>query len=102
MVGMEMAMTDTACSLDYIGISASSASCQQGTQTANPVTNKYCGQYLSTFVRGTANIAVCDCTAPFAVDIYTDKLDDLGATGGTNKAQSRGVCLIWTQIPCSS
>jgi hypothetical protein len=24
------------------------------------------------------------------VDIYTDKLDDLGATGGTNKAQSRG------------
>jgi hypothetical protein len=23
------------------------------------VTNKYCGQYLSTFVKGTANIAVC-------------------------------------------
>jgi hypothetical protein len=38
---------------------ASSASCQQGSQTSNPVTNKYCGQYLSTFVKGTANIAIC-------------------------------------------
>ena len=37
-----------------------------------------------------AILFLSDCTAPFAIDIFTDKLDDLGATGGTNVEQSRG------------
>lgn len=31
-----------------------------------------------------------DCTAPFQIDVFTDALDDLGDTAGTNTALSRG------------
>lgn len=45
-----------------------------------------------------AHFRQLDCTAPFQVDVYTDKLDDLGATGGTNKAQSRGKFVTSTRF----
>ena len=41
--------------------------------------NRYCGTLLSTAVDGDlASDLVCDCTAPFAVDIFTDALADNG------------------------
>ncbi len=45
--------------IDIRFISASSAACAQGSQNANPLTNKYCGQYLSVLNEGMANIAIC-------------------------------------------
>ena len=39
-----------------------------------------------------------DCTAPFAINIFTDKLDDLGATGGTNVEQSRGKWAFMSKV----
>merc|ERR1719266_369925 len=100
---MLKAYIDTACSGDYIGIAGSSGACVQGSQSQNSLVNKYCGQYLNAQNEAMANIAVCDCTAPFQLAVFTDALTDKKDDGTTtpNPALSRGACLEWTQIPCS-
>ncbi len=61
--------------------------------------NRYCGTLLSTAVDGDlASDLVCDCTAPFAVDIFTDALADNGdPEDPENTRFSRGGCpyTIW-------
>ena len=63
--------------------------------------NRYCGTLLSTAVDGDlASDLVCDCTAPFAVDIFTDALADNGdPEDPENTRFSRGGCrcrnLVW-------
>ena len=40
-------------------ISGSSASCSQGSQNANGLTNRFCGGALNTMFEGDANIPIC-------------------------------------------
>jgi len=99
---MPMAKQETDCTLDYIDIAGSSGSCTQGSQNGNALTNKYCGASLNPLLDALANVPICDCTAPFSVGIVTDAAaDDVAAANMNNVAPSRGVCLEWTQIPCS-
>jgi len=95
------AAQDTSCTSDYIDIAGSSASCSQGSQNANGLTNRFCGGTLNTMFEGDANIPICDCTAPYAVGIVTDAMTDTPDATTANILQSRGVCLEWSQIPCS-
>lgn len=61
----------------------------------------YCGQKLNPVKESETDVAICDCTAPFSVQIVTDALADIGTAAGPNTVDnSRGVCLEWTQIPC--
>merc|ERR1711971_1373264 len=89
--------SDFLCTEDYIEISGSSEICG-----ASVLTNKYCGDVLTTetTVAGTDNNPICDCTLPFRVGIHTDGVMD--ATPAANEdaggAQSRGVCLDYKQI----
>merc|ERR1711971_1048087 len=90
-------LSDFLCTEDYIEISGSSEICG-----ASVLTNKYCGDVLTTetTVAGTDNNPICDCTLPFRVGIHTDGVMD--ATPAANEdaggAQSRGVCLDYKQI----
>ena len=95
------AQTDTLCTEDYFAIPGSAGACN-GNNAA--VTNQYCGTNLNVLIGAGADIPICDCTAPFMVEIETDN-----NIGDTNVAiaiaqvtQSKGVCLEWTQIPCGT
>ncbi len=68
-------------------VSGSSDTCNQG-GTVGATTNRYCGMFLNTVVNGN-NIAICDCTSPFSVDIFTDAVDDNTGTANTI-SRSRG------------
>jgi len=83
---------------DYIEIAGSSEKC-----FATTLTNKYCGDVLTTEVAtaATLNNPICDCTLPFRVGIFTNGPGVVGALnedadGGFR--QSRGVCLDYKQI----
>jgi len=93
-----MGLSDFACINDFIEISGSSESC-----SASTLTNKYCGDVLTTEVATavTLNNPICDCTLPFRVGIFTNgpgtvavPVEDVD--GGFR--QSRGVCLDYKQI----
>merc|ERR1711971_663837 len=87
-------LSDFLCTEDYIEISGSSEICG-----ASVLTNKYCGDVLTTetATAATLNNPICDCTLPFRVGIHTDGVMD--ATPAANEdadagfLQSRGVCL---------
>merc|ERR1739838_169792 len=83
---------------DYIQIAGSSEKC-----FATTLTNKYCGDVLTTDVvtPGTLNNPICDCTTPFRVGIFTNGPGVAGALQEDADAgflQSRGVCLDYKQI----
>merc|ERR1711894_47287 len=97
--------SDFACTLDFIEISGSSETCG-----AKTLTNKYCGDVLTTetaTAQGAAgtfnNNPICDCTLPFRVGIFTDAamtaagvaIEDAGVAG---TLPGRGVCLDYKQI----
>jgi len=94
-----MGFSDFQCSEDFIEISGSSEVCGAAT-----LTNKYCGDVLTTetATAATLNNPICDCTLPFRVGIHTDGVMD--ATPAVNEdtdagiLQSRGVCLDYKQI----
>eukprot|EP00095_Tigriopus_kingsejongensis_P012199 maker-scaffold1149_size94623-snap-gene-0.17 protein:Tk12199 transcript:maker-scaffold1149_size94623-snap-gene-0.17-mRNA-1 annotation:"hypothetical protein EAG_02482" len=97
----DAAIQDTNClTLDYIGIDVATASCTKDLGSIS--VSQFCGNKLNINPTGTLNVAVCDCVAPFQVDIFTnDKAD--GGTGlvtDQNLGQSRGVCLEYRQSPC--
>merc|ERR1712110_1057886 len=102
------ALVDSSCDRDYIGIAGSSASCISGTGGGN-LNNRYCGGAFNPVTsdpkKDQKNVSICDCTAPFTVDIKTDAKGDEGATAAAAAATaapgSRGVCIEYTQIPCS-
>ncbi|XP_059097812.1 uncharacterized protein LOC131892089 [Tigriopus californicus] len=82
---------------DYIGIEGGEGTCSK---SINPraVTNKFCGLRLNILDDEENNGLVCDCTPPFQVDIFTDQETDRG--NDPNERHSRGVCLLFKQIPC--
>jgi len=98
-VGDAAAITGTSCFLtdattvasgDYITIEASGNDCNV------PTNSKYCGQKLNAQNTLTFSTPICDCTAPFAVGIYTDANQDTKSATIAN----RGVCLNYRQLPC--
>ncbi|TRY80437.1 hypothetical protein TCAL_04733, partial [Tigriopus californicus] len=95
-----MAKIETECSVDYIGIEGGQGTCSG---SANPTAgvNKFCGDKFNSLSKQMFDAPVCDCTAPFRVDIFTDDDVDVGDMGATaNTKPSRGVCLEYRQIPC--
>merc|ERR1739847_34711 len=93
-------LTDFGCSEDFIEISGSSEVCG-----SSILTNKYCGDVLTTetATAATLNNPICDCTLPFRVGIHTDSVMDAGTNAANEDTdagflQSRGVCLDYKQI----
>jgi len=91
--------TGSACTEDFIEISGSSETC------GSPVlTNKYCGDVLTTetATAATLNNPICDCTLPFRVGVFTNGILDAAAVADEDTdagfLQSRGVCLDYKQI----
>ena len=90
------AVLDTNCAAeDYIGIDGAQATCDQGFNAQ--LHTKLCGVNFNVADATAIDLTfVCDCSAPFIVDIYTDAIaDDATAT-------SRGVCLEYRQIQCTN
>jgi hypothetical protein len=89
-------LVDTSCTTDYLAIPASSFS-NCNTQAASQY-NRYCGYYLGLTFGIPINQPICDCTAPFTLNIHSD-----GATDGAQTAiyTNRGVCLDYQQVPCT-
>merc|ERR1712172_153027 len=93
--------TGSACTLDFIEISGSSETCD-----ATHLTNRYCGDVLTTTAIAQAALSfthnpICDCTLPFRVGIVTDALNDAGvaaAFAAVPPLAGRGVCLDYKQI----
>jgi len=98
---MAVGATGKACTLDYISIDGSSEICG-----SNVNFNQYCGDVLSSKTAMAAvDSAICDCSAPFVVGIFTNAAagmeDDGMAVGAAMMLQqSRGICLNYRQIPC--
>merc|ERR1712172_223429 len=94
-----LGFTDNTCTEDFIEISGSSEVCH-----ATVLTNKYCGDVLTTEIMsvGTINTPICDCTLPFRVGIHTDGVMDAAPAANQDAddgfLQSRGVCLDYKQI----
>lgn len=96
------------CTEDYIGIAGASSTCSKA--SGNSLTSRICGRYWSADTQGktlgttyetsttkASALKICDCSAPFTIEVHTD------STGGTNAASAgdnRGVCLDYEQIPC--
>jgi len=91
---------DSVCSLDYIAIPASSGICNQNMVSTN-LLNKFCGNQFNPTANQKLPAPVCDCTQPFIIDVFTDILNDNEAIAKTHTVPSRGVCLMWMQIPCT-
>ncbi|XP_059097323.1 uncharacterized protein LOC131891710 [Tigriopus californicus] len=93
------AKIDTSCSVDHIVIEGGHATCS-GPNPPMGTVNKLCGDKINTFHEFMENVPICDCTAPFIVDIFTDEDVDAGDQATANPVQSRGLCLEYMQIPC--
>jgi len=91
--------SDFQCTEDFIEIAGSSEVCG-----ASVLTNKYCGDVLTTetATAATLNNPICDCTLPFRVGIHTDGVMDAAPAANEDAdagfLQSRGVCLDYKQI----
>jgi len=100
-----MATIDSNClTTDFVTISQSTGlPCQQGANNGQ-THNQYCGGFLNNFMTLKKNVPICDCTAPFSVDIFTNEFSDkMEAAGQKNTAvPSRGLCLQYMQIPCTN
>jgi len=97
--GTPTGKTGDDCTGDYIGISGASDVCTP--QSGRTLTSRICGAAVFTADAGTKVAAatfhqVCDCTAPFIVEINTDATQELASTAGNH----RGACLDYTQVAC--
>jgi hypothetical protein len=90
---------DADCSDDYIEIEASSNVC--GGRLFH---NRYCGDLLSAFTDSDmGNAIVCDCTAPFRVNVHTNAGTDAAGAPlqDTMMIANRGLCLDYVQQACN-
>jgi len=91
------AKLDTDCVTDYVGIAGVSANCP--TQSGASTHTKLCGAIFSAVeASALAQTRLCDCTAPFIVDVFTDATID--GVAPTAAAPARGLCLEYQQLPC--
>jgi len=87
-----MAEIDTRCTGDFLGIDGVGMTCTGATNMVQHT--KLCGGVFNSEDMNTANIPLCDCTAPFTVNVVTDAAADTAAIN------SRGACLEYRQLPC--
>ena len=79
--------------MDYLGIDGLSASCDGATNAL--LHTKLCGTNFNVVETSAADLTtLCDCSAPFIVDIYTNAAAD----ANTN----RGICLEYRMVACQS
>lgn len=91
------AKLDTDCTNDYVGIAGVSANCPASVGASTHT--KICGAIFSAVEASTlAQTRLCDCTAPFTIDIFTDATIDGVAPAAD--APARGLCLEYQQLPC--
>ena len=91
-----MAKQGSDCTGDYILIEGSN----QGGAGSLFLHDKYCGGILNDLDDNLVDTKIKDCTAPFEVGVVTDAIPDATATADVNEAS--GICLTYTQEPCSS
>jgi len=97
----------TECGGDLIRINGASTACCQGTNPT-PTQDAFCGWIFNIdpakMVK--TNVPICDCVAPFSIDIEFDALSDEGAADPAapamtpNDKTSCGLCLIYNQVRC--
>jgi len=87
------------CVGDYISIDGASPTCCQGSNPI-PTQDRFCGWwfYIDPLRLAGGNIPLCDCTAPYSLNIKFDGLSDIPA--GTNLKTSCGLCLEYKQVRC--
>jgi len=86
---------DTQCnSDDHLRIQGFSAECDPGNSNIGLHT-KLCGTQFgpSTTMAPGFNTKICDCVAPFNIEVYTDAIQEAASV-------SRGACLEYNQVPC--
>jgi len=88
------------CLTDKIRIDGASQPCCQGTNPA-PQVDAMCGYFftVNTDATNTNNGQVCDCIAPYNVEIDFDAMSD-EENNAVNVASSCGICLIYNQVRC--
>jgi len=88
-----MAKTDTNCSDDFLGIDGIGMTCNSAPGRVQHT--KLCGAFFNAedLLAVTAE-ALCDCTAPYSINVVTDATIDAANT------LSRGVCLEYRHVPC--
>jgi len=100
------AQIDSLCqSTDFVAISQSQPGPCRARQPQ--MHNRYCGKFFSPEITAKkVHSPVCDCTAPFIVDIFTNGAADIDAANPPadkqNTKHSRGVCLDYMQVPCTA
>jgi len=94
-----IATTDLLCTKDYVGIAGATNNCQAG--GGSLLHNSFCGVVFGTVEAMTAvappATRICDCSAPFIVQIFTDAIAGIAPTAA---APARGLCLEYKQKPC--
>lgn len=94
---------DVECVQDFISIPSSSNCANSRT-----LHTRYCGGAIngaSTAAPPLDNMAVCSCTPPFQLSVFTNAESDRTPAGMAfvaNTILSRGVCFDYSQIPCGS
>lgn len=91
--GVANSMIDSMCTGDFVEINGVSGECVMG--SGGELHSKLCGNAFNVVTgQAAANLpSVCDCTAPFQVNIVTDNAAEAIAGG-------RGVCLEYQQVAC--
>jgi len=96
----EKAVKANLCKGDLIRIPGGSTPCCQGSNP-RPLQDAICGYYFNVEAEGEVkrNTPICDCVAPYSVDIQFDNVGD-PLTTMQNTLSSCGVCLIYNQVRC--
>ena len=88
-----MAKVDTNCAADFLGIDGIGQTCNAVPGRVQHT--KLCGNIFNVEDTQTVTaMALCDCTAPFSVNVVTDATIDAADT------LSRGACLEYRQVLC--
>jgi len=88
-----MAKVDTNCAMDFLGIDGIGQTCNAVPGRVQHT--KLCGNIFNVEDLQTVTaMALCDCTAPFSVNVVTDAAIDAADT------LSRGACLEYRQVLC--
>lgn len=89
------------CTGDKIRINGASEPCCQGSNPT-PVVDAMCGFFFTVNVNAANQVQapVCDCVAPYNIDIEFDADGDLVGTMALNTESSCGLCLIYDQVKC--
>jgi len=93
-----MAKIDTNCDSDFLGIDGIGLTCTAATNRVQHT--KICGGiFHAEDALEQSAVALCDCTAPYGINVVTDAMSDTAANAA-NTAVSRGTCLEYRQLPC--